>query len=107
VLPAHIGAERVAEIILYPAAARAMQHGDRTRAMEKELHSLEVELELVVAEKGTQVGPAFFCSRYRPSVRRHDRAAGWFDAHRAADGVVILGRANRAEALLGFQAGHG
>ena len=59
-LPAHIGAERVAEIILYPAAARAMQHGDRTRAMEKELHSLEVELELVVAEKGTQVGPAFF-----------------------------------------------
>src|SRR5208282_4818450 len=72
VLPAHIGAERVAEIILYPAAARTMHNGDRTRVMERELHGLGLELELVVAEQGSvfagrtvneiedAVGPAFF-----------------------------------------------
>ena len=116
VLPAHIGAERVAEIILYPAAARAMQHGDRARAMEKELHGLGLELELVVAEKGsrfagrtvdeieTQVGPAFFVVAIdRHSVGMIARPDGSTRIE-PADGVVILGRANRAEALRGFQA---
>jgi voltage-gated potassium channel len=119
VLPAHIGAERVAEIILYPAAARAMQHGDRTRRMERELHGLGLELELVVAEKGSrfaghtvdeiesQVGPAFFVVAIdRHSVGMIARPDG-STLIEPADGVVILGRANRAEAMRGFQAGHG
>lgn len=116
VLPAHIGGERVAEIILYPAAARAMQHGDGTRVMEKELHGLGLELELVVAEKGSafagrtvdeiesEVGPAFFIV----AVDRHSgEMIGRPDGStriEPADGVVILGRTNRAEALRGFQA---
>jgi Trk K+ transport system NAD-binding subunit len=115
VLPAHIGAERVAEMILYPAAAKAMQHGERNRVMERELHGLGLELELVVAEKGSkfagqtvneienQVGPAFFIVAIdRPSDRMIARPDGAIRIE-PADGVVILGRANRAEALRGFQ----
>ena len=117
VLPAHIGAERIAEMILYPTAARAMQHSDRSRVMEKELHGLGLELELVVAEQGstfigrtvdeieTEVGTAFFIVAIDRPV--HGMIARPDGAERIApaDGVVILGRANRAEALRGFQAG--
>ena len=115
VLPAHIGAERVAEMILYPDAARAMQHGDRGRVMEKQLHGLGLEIELVVAEPGCEfaghtvdeiearVGPAFFIVAIdRPGHGMIGRPDG-AERIRAADGVVILGRANRAEALRGFQ----
>jgi len=116
VLPAHIGAERIAELILYPEAAKAMQHGDRIRGMEKELHGLGLELELVVVEQGSpfagrsvaeierEVGPAFFVvaidRRTTGMIARPDGAM----RIEPADGVVILGRANRAEALRGFQA---
>jgi voltage-gated potassium channel Kch len=116
VLPAHIGAERVAEIILYPTAAKAMQRGDRTHVMEQGLHSLGLELELVVAERGgeftgrtvdeieEQVGPAFFIvaiDRQESGMITRPNGATSIEP---GDGVVILGRANRAEALRGFQA---
>lgn len=119
VLPAHIGAERVAEMILYPDAAKAMHQSERTRMMETELHGLGLELELVVAEKGSvfsgrtvdeienQVGPAFFIVAIdRPSsgmIARPDGAT----RIEPADGVVILGRSNRAQALRGFRADSG
>ena len=116
VLPAHIGGERIAEIILYPAAAEAMQHGDASRAMEKDLLRLGLELELVVAETGSafagrtvddieaEVGPAFFIVAIdRSSGEMIGRPEGATRIE-PADGVVILGRTNRAEALRGFQA---
>ncbi len=115
VLPAHIGAERMAEIILYPNATKAMHGGERTDAMERELHGLGLELELAVAENGSKfagltvdeiearVGPAFFIVAIDRTgaamIIRPDRATRIEPAH----GVVILGRANRAEALRGFQ----
>ncbi len=116
VLPAHIGAERVAEMILYPNATKAMRHGAPTDEMERELHGLGLELELVVAAKGSafagrtvdeiehQVGPAFFIVAIdRPGQEMIARPDGATRIE-PADGVVILGRANRAEALRGFQA---
>jgi Trk K+ transport system NAD-binding subunit len=119
VLPAYIGAERVAEIILYPAGTKAMHHGDQTGEMERELHSLGLELELVVAEMGSEfaghtvdeiesrVGPAFFIVAIdRPQSDMITRPDGATRIE-PSDGVVILGRANRAEALRGFQAGDG
>jgi voltage-gated potassium channel len=119
VLPAHIGAERVAEMILYPAAAKTMHRGGRAGVMEQELHSLGLELELVVAETGSaftgrtvdeiesQVGPAFFIVAIdRPKSVMITRPNGATRIE-PSDGVVILGRANRAEALRGFQAGDG
>jgi Trk K+ transport system NAD-binding subunit len=84
--------------------------------MEQGLHSLGLELELVVAESGSeftghtvdeieeQVGPAFFIvaidRRDGGMIARPDGAT----RIEPSDGVVILGRANRAEALRGFQA---
>ena len=119
VLPAHIGAERVAEMILYPAAAKTMHRGGRAGVMEQELHSLGLELELVVVETGSaftgrtvdeiesQVGPAFFIVAIdRPKSAMITRPNGATRIE-PSDGVVILGRANRAEALRGFQAGDG
>jgi len=119
VLPAHIGAERVAEIILYPNATRAMRDGGRTGEMARELHGLGLEMELVVAEKGSkftgrtvdeieaQVGSAFFIVAIdRPGQAMIARPDGATRIE-PADGVVILGRANRAEALRGFDADGG
>jgi Trk K+ transport system NAD-binding subunit len=85
--------------------------------MEKELHGLGLDLELVIAEQGSafagrtvdeiesQVGPAFFIVAIdRPKVGMIARPDGSTRIE-PADGVVILGRANRAEALRGFLAG--
>jgi voltage-gated potassium channel len=49
VLPTHIGAERIAELILYPATARFIRGSARMRDFEKTLRDLGMELELVVA----------------------------------------------------------
>ena len=49
VLPTHIGAERIAEMILYPETARFIRGSDRMRDFEKVLRDLGMELELVVA----------------------------------------------------------
>jgi Trk K+ transport system NAD-binding subunit len=48
VLPAHIGAERIAEMILYPETARFVQGSERLRDFEKVLGDLGLEMELVV-----------------------------------------------------------
>jgi len=52
VLPTHIGAERIAEMILYPETARFLRGSERMREMEKGLHGLGLELEVVTAAKG-------------------------------------------------------
>ena len=51
VLPAHIGAERVAEIILYPTTASLLRQGERMRALEHDLNRLGVALETLVVEE--------------------------------------------------------
>ena len=51
VLPAHIGAERVAEIILYPTTASLLRQGERMRALERDLNRLGVSLDTVVVEE--------------------------------------------------------
>jgi Trk K+ transport system NAD-binding subunit len=53
VLPAHIGAERIAELILYPETARYVRGSERLRDFEKVLSDLGLELEMVVASEGS------------------------------------------------------
>jgi Trk K+ transport system NAD-binding subunit len=53
VLPAHIGAERIAELILYPETARYVRGSERLRDFEKVLSDLGLELEMVVAGEGS------------------------------------------------------
>jgi Trk K+ transport system NAD-binding subunit len=48
VLPAHIGAERIAEMILYPETAKFVRGSERLRDFEKVLGDLGLDMELVV-----------------------------------------------------------
>jgi Trk K+ transport system NAD-binding subunit len=114
VLPAHIGAERLAELILYPGTSHIVRHSDRMRLMEQELHRLGLELELVVAEQGS----AFVGMTVAEIEQRAERAFFIVSIERQAshaamrpdgatriepgDGLMIIGRGGRAKVLAGF-----
>ena len=53
VLPAHIGAETVASLILYPGLADVFSHSERRRQTEQDLRSFGLELEVVSAAEGS------------------------------------------------------
>jgi voltage-gated potassium channel len=55
VLPTHIGAERIAEMILFPETARFIRGSERMRDFEKVLRDLGMEMEVVVAAEKTAV----------------------------------------------------
>ncbi len=112
VLPAHIGAERMAEMILFPTLADAPRG---QRRIEQEMNRLGLAVEVVVAEAGSpwigltvkeieQRAEAAFLiielERAGTGVRERpteDTRVG------AGDGVVVLGRTTRS-ALTGFAA---
>jgi voltage-gated potassium channel Kch len=57
VLPAHIGAERIAELILFPETVRFIRGSERMRDFEKVLRDLGLDLEMaVVHEASAAVG---------------------------------------------------
>jgi voltage-gated potassium channel len=108
VLPAHIGAERIAEMILYPASARFIRGSERMRDFEKVLGDLGMEMEMVVAgEDSAAAGStveelerrgqgAFFVVQ----IERHngDTIARPPAATRIApgDGLLVVGRVGGA-----------
>src|ERR1700677_1474085 len=55
VLPTHIGAERITELILYQETARFIRGSERMRDFERVLQSLGLELEVVVAASGSPI----------------------------------------------------
>jgi Trk K+ transport system NAD-binding subunit len=55
VLPTHIGAERIAEMILFPETARFIRGSERMRDFEVVLRDLGLEMEVVVAAEKTAV----------------------------------------------------
>jgi voltage-gated potassium channel Kch len=58
VLPTHIGAERIAEMVLFPETARFIRESDRMRDFEKVLQNLGLEIEVVVVLEKTAVAGA-------------------------------------------------
>ncbi|MGE5260709.1 MAG: NAD-binding protein [Actinomycetota bacterium] len=57
VLPTHIGAERIAEIILFPETSRLLRESERMRELERTLRNLGLAIEVVVVpEKGALTG---------------------------------------------------
>jgi voltage-gated potassium channel len=53
VLPTHIGAERIAEIILFPETSRFVRESEKMRELERTLRNLGLAIEvIVVPEKG-------------------------------------------------------
>jgi Trk K+ transport system NAD-binding subunit len=111
VMPTHIGAERVAELILYPEAARALHGTEQNEAFAKDLRSLGLDMEIVTVDQGSNcigrsvadieqaAAGAFLVvglnRRDGASVMQPDGAT----VLQAGDGVVILGRPGRARVV--------
>jgi len=116
VLPTHIGAERIAELILFPKTAELIRNDERMRGLERSLHSLGLDLEVLPAADGSrfanqsieqierQAGGAFLIvainrtdgstiTRPPPSTRIE-----------AGDGVVLIGRSGRSGEVESFRA---
>jgi voltage-gated potassium channel len=106
VLPTHIGAERIAEMILYPESSGFLR-GDKMNAVERELRKLGLDLEVVSA-----AGSSAFTGLTVDEVDR--RAEGAFlvvainrldgstvsrpsgsTVINQGDGLVVLGRSGR------------
>jgi voltage-gated potassium channel len=116
VLPTHIGAERIAEMILYPGTARFVGESPEMRDMKRGLHEFGLELEAVtVAPKsalaGETVGEAERRGRGAFFVVQIDRSAGPTILHpgdevkiEAGDNVVLVVRGNRVAAGAIFSA---
>jgi voltage-gated potassium channel len=111
VLPTHIGAERIAELVLYEESARFIEGLERSHGFQRSLHNFGIELEVVTAAPHSaavrmtvaaierQAKGAFFIVQ----INRRDG-----DVHTAppaaaivgeGDGVVLIGRPNRAAIL--------
>jgi voltage-gated potassium channel len=57
VLPTHIGAERIAEMVLFPETDRFIKGSDRMQAFEKQMRDLGLDVEVVtVAERSAAAG---------------------------------------------------
>ena len=113
VLPAFIGAERVAELVLYHGTTRDARNSPLMRQAEFGLRRLGLDTELVVATAadfaGRSVaeverlsGHAFFVVAVeRQGAADVERPDGGTRIE-AGDGVVIVGRGGRARMLAGF-----
>ena len=111
VLPTHIGAERIAELILFEESARFIEGLERSHGFQRILHNFGMELEVVTAAPQSpavrmtvtaierQAKGAFYI------VQINRRDGDVFTAPPAetvvgeGDGVVLIGRPNRAEIL--------
>jgi voltage-gated potassium channel len=111
VLPFHIGAERIAEVILYQESARFIEGLERSHGFQRVLHNFGIELEVITAAPQSpavrmtvaaierQAKGAFFI------VQINRRDGDVFTAPpdttviNEGDGVVLIGRPNRAAIL--------
>jgi len=114
VLPTHIGAERIAELIMYQESAEFLRGSPRMREFEQVLHSLGLELELIEAAPGGPIaGQTIEAIEQRASgalfivqINRRDGGAindpDGKTMIEPGDGVVIVGRGSKARALGGL-----
>ncbi len=116
VLPAHIGAERIAELILFPETARMLRESAKFSELERTLRGLGLEMEVIaVPQKGALTGLSieemenrakgkFFVMQLNrhggDSFTNPDRA---WKVH-GGDGVVIVSRTGGASARAMFEA---
>ena len=110
VMPTHIGAERIAELILYPTTERFTGQSEKTAQMKRTLHEFGLELEAVeVPKDGEMVGVSVEEAERRCAgscfVIQIDRLNGPSLVHPPADEkiaandtVVLVLRGNRVSA---------
>jgi voltage-gated potassium channel len=108
VLPTHIGAERIAGMLLFPETSRFIRDSDSMRDLERNLRVLGLAIEVVVAPEGgaltdlsieeieTRTNGAFFIVQI--NRRDGDPITGPQKSIRihAGDGVVLVGRTGQA-----------
>jgi voltage-gated potassium channel len=108
VLPTHIGAERIAEMILYPASARFIRGSERMRDVDKVLRDFGMGMEMVVAGEASAAAGSTVEELERRGqgaffVVQIDRQNGETIARppaatriTAGDGLLVVGRAGGA-----------
>jgi voltage-gated potassium channel len=111
VLPTHIGAERIAELLLYQESARLIDSVERSHGFQRVLHNFGIELEVVTAAPQSVA-----VNMNVAAIERHAKGAFFivqinrrdgdvFTAPPATavvgegDGVVLIGRPNRSALL--------
>ena len=107
VMPTHIGAERIAEMILYPSTARFVDESPQMRDFKRGLHEFGLELEVVTvpangALTGASVGEAERRGKGSFFIVEIDRAHGQVFVHpgedvriETGDTVVLVLRSTR------------
>jgi Trk K+ transport system NAD-binding subunit len=119
VLPTHIGAERIAEMVLYQETARFIRGSDRMKDFEKVLLSLGLDIQVVVAApKSAAIGQTIEAVEQQSNggffvvqINRKDGEAitrpEGSTIVRDGDGLVLVGRGAQARAVGAlFEAGH-
>lgn len=114
VMPTHIGAERIADLILYEASASRLEHLEQTTGVQRALRLFGLEVEVAAVAPGSRAAGqavaqiereargAFLLVQLNrqdgsilPSPAPEDVVAG-------GDSVVLLGRPNRAGTVSGL-----
>ena len=116
VLPTHIGAERIAEMILYPTTARFLGESTQLRDLKRGLHEFGLEIEVVTVSAGSALAGENVAEAERRGrgaffIVQIDRAGGQSFIHpgedvklEAGDTVVLVIRGSRVAAGAVFNA---
>jgi voltage-gated potassium channel Kch len=108
VLPTHIGAERIAEILLFPETSRFIRESERMRELERQLRNLGLVIEVVVVpENGaltgltieeieSRINSAFFVVQINRSDGDAITGPDKTTRIEAGDGVAVVGRSPQA-----------
>ena len=119
VLPTHIGAERIAEMILYPATMSVVDDSPQMRDMKRGLHEFGLELEVVTVASGSAIigetvgeaerlgKGAFFIVQIDHSNGQSIRHPGEEVRIEPKDKIVIVVRGDRVSAGAIFSAPKG
>jgi voltage-gated potassium channel len=111
VLPAHIGAERIAELILYQQTAAFIRGSEKMKDFEKVLVSLGLDMEVVAAAPGSAVvgktiemverqgGGSFFIVQLNRRGGEALARPAPTTVIESGDGLVLVGRGAQAGAL--------
>ena len=116
VLPTHIGAERIAEMIIYPTTARFLGESPEIRDLKRGLHEFGLELEVVTVPKSGALTGATVAAAERAGnggffIVQIDRPGGQCFIHpgedvriEAEDTVVLVMRGSKVAAGTLFHA---
>jgi len=116
VLPTHIGAERIAELILYPTTAKFLGDSTQLRDLKRGLHEFGLEIEVVTLAHGSALAGESVAEAERRGrggffIVQIDRTGGQSFVHpgddvklEAGDTVVLVIRGSRVAAGAVFNA---